>query len=74
MKIYELCDLRDRLEQYTRKNSLEIHGVPERAYESPEEVVIKIAEALEVPVHPNLTMKLPTNLIGRATSRLSLIS
>ena len=53
MKIYELCDLRDRLEQYTRKNSLEIHGVPERAYESPEEVVIKIAEALEVPVHPN---------------------
>ena len=44
---YELYDLQDRLEQYTRKNSLEIHGVP------PEEVVIKIAEALEVPVHPN---------------------
>ena len=27
--------------------------MPESAYESPEEVVIKIAEALEVPVHPN---------------------
>ena len=52
-EIYELYDLQDRLEQYTRKNSLEIHGVPESAYESPEEVVIKIAEALEVPVHPN---------------------
>ena len=44
---YELYDLQDRLEHYTRKNSLEIHGVP------PEEVVIQIAEALEVPVHPN---------------------
>jgi len=51
--IYELYELQDRLEQYTRKNSLEIYGVPESAYESPEEVVMKIAEALEVPVQPN---------------------
>ena len=52
-EIYELYELQDRLEQYTRKNSLEIHGVPASAYESPEEVVMKIAEALEVPVQPN---------------------
>ena len=31
-EIYELYDLQARLEQYTRKNSLEIHGVPESAY------------------------------------------
>ena len=52
-EIYELYELQDRLEQYTRKNSLEIHGVSESAYESPEDVVMKIAEALEVPVQPN---------------------
>ena len=52
-EIYELYELQDRLEQYTRKNTQETHGVPESAYESPEEVVIKIAEALEVPVQPN---------------------
>ena len=52
-EIYELYDLQDRLEQYTRKNSLETHGFPESAYESPEEVVIKITEALEGPAHPN---------------------
>ena len=28
-EIYELYQLQDRLEQYTRKNSLEIHGVPD---------------------------------------------
>ena len=38
----------DNLEQYTRKNSLEIHGVPEDAYTSTEEVVLKLAEALDV--------------------------
>lgn len=51
-EIAELYDLQDRLEQYTRKNSLEFHGIPESAYSSPEEVVLKIAEALEVPVGP----------------------
>ena len=38
----------DNLEQYTRKNSLEIHGVPEDAYTSTEEAVLKLAEALDV--------------------------
>jgi len=33
-EIAELYDLQDRLEQYTRKNSLEIHGIPEKAYTS----------------------------------------
>lgn len=51
-EIAELYDLQDHLEQYTRKNSLEIHGIPEQAYESTEEVVLKLANALEVPVKP----------------------
>lgn len=51
-EIAELYDLQDRLEQYTRKNSLEIHGIPEEAYTSTEEVVLKLADALEVPVAP----------------------
>ena len=46
----ELYDLQDRLEQYTRKNSLEFHGIPESEYNSTEEAILKIAEALEVPV------------------------
>lgn len=49
-EIGELYDLQDRLEQYTRKNSLEFHGIPESAYNSTEEAILKIAEALEVPV------------------------
>lgn len=48
-EIVELYDLQDRLEQCTRKNSLEFHGIPERAYSWPEEVILKISEALEVP-------------------------
>ena len=51
-EIAELYDLQDRLEQYTRKDSLEFHGIPESAYSSLEEVVIKMSEALEVPVGP----------------------
>ena len=49
-EIAELYDLQDHLEQYTRKNSLEIHGIPEEAYETTEEVVLKLANALDVPV------------------------
>ena len=49
-EIAELYELQDQLEQYTRKNSLEIHGVPESAYRSTEDVVLKLAQALEVPV------------------------
>ena len=50
-EINELYGLQDKLEQYTRKNSLEIHGVPESAYTSTEEVVLKLAEALQVPIN-----------------------
>ena len=32
----------DDLEQYTRKNSLEIYGVPENIYTTTEEVVLKL--------------------------------
>ena len=52
-EIAELYDLQDRLEQYTRKNSLEIHSIPEEVYTSTEEVVLKLADVLlEVPVAP----------------------
>ena len=46
----ELYDLQDRLEHYTRKNSLEFYGIPESAYNSTEEAILKVAETLEVPV------------------------
>ena len=36
----------NNLEQHTRKNSLEIHGVPEDAYTSTKEVVLKLPEVL----------------------------
>ena len=49
-EVAELYDLQDQLEQYTQKNSLEIHGVPESAYSSTEEVLLKLAGALKVPV------------------------
>lgn len=61
-EISELYELQDQLEQYTRKNSLEIHGVPESAYRSTEEVVLKLAEMLEVPVQSQdieISHKLP---------------
>ncbi|CAH3141293.1 unnamed protein product, partial [Porites lobata] len=51
-EIGELYDLQDKLEQYTRKNSIEIHGVPEYAYTETEDVVLKLAEALDVSVEP----------------------
>ena len=31
---------------------MEIHGIPEEAYETTEEVVLKLANALNVPVNP----------------------
>ena len=49
-EITELYQLQDELEQYTRKQSLEIRGIPAGAYTSTEEAVIKLASALEVPV------------------------
>ena len=44
----DLWDSLDSLEMYSRKNSLEIHGVPREACPSTEEVVLKIADALDV--------------------------
>ena len=51
-EIYELYDQQDNLEQYTRKNSLEIHGISEDIYTSTEEVIIKLGEQLQVPISP----------------------
>ncbi|CAH3173730.1 unnamed protein product, partial [Porites lobata] len=42
----------DNLEQYSRKNSVEIHGIPQDAYTNTEQVVIKLAEALNITVEP----------------------
>jgi len=42
----------DNLEQYTRKNSLEIHGIPQDAYPNTEAAVIKVVEALNITIEP----------------------
>ena len=42
----------DDLEQYSLKNSLELHGIPRGAYSSPEEAVPKATNALNVIVRP----------------------
>ena len=42
----------DDLEQYSRKNSLELHGIPRGAYSSTEEAVLKVTTALNVNVRP----------------------
>ena len=47
-EIAELYQLQDNLEQYTRKQSLEICGIPAGAYVPTEEAVLKIASALDV--------------------------
>ena len=52
-EIAELYDLQDALEQYTRKNSLEIHGVSESTYTSTEEVALNLAAALNVDINQN---------------------
>ena len=47
----ELKQTRHKLkEQYSSKNSLEIVGVPESAYESTEEVAIRIGEAVNITI------------------------
>ena len=51
-EISQLYSLQDNVEQYSRKNSLEIHGIPESAYSSTEEAVLKLAESLDVLVRP----------------------
>ena len=44
-EIVELYQLQDHLEQYTQKNSLEIHGITEEACEKTEVVILKLANA-----------------------------
>ena len=48
----KLVENYDDLEQYSRKNSLEIWGVPEGAYTSTDEVVIRIGKAINVDIKP----------------------
>ena len=42
----------DELEQYTRKNSLEIQGIPDQCYSTTKEVVLKLAGVLNANVNP----------------------
>ncbi|XP_020622633.1 uncharacterized protein LOC110060226 [Orbicella faveolata] len=51
-ELNELYDGLDNLEQYSRKNSLEIVGIPESIREN-EGTVLKIANALDVQVKPD---------------------
>ena len=48
--ITNLYNLQDDLEQYTRKNSLEMCGIPESVYNSTEKVVMKLSEVLDVTI------------------------
>ena len=49
-EINELYGQQDDLEQYTRKHSLKIHGIPENLYTSTDDVVIKLGKRLGVPI------------------------
>lgn len=49
-EINELYGQQDDIEQYTRKHSLEIHGIPENLYTSTDDVVMKLGERLDVPI------------------------
>ena len=48
--IEDLQENLDELEQYTRKNSLEFHGIPEDVGISTDEIVCKVAQAVGVEV------------------------
>ena len=48
--IQELQESLDELEQYSRKNSVEIHGIPEDIGISTDEVVCKVAAAVNVQI------------------------
>ena len=66
-EIAELYQLQDNLEQHTRKQSLEICGIPAGAYASTEEVVLKIANALDVTMSAediNISHKVKRNGVG----------
>ena len=58
----------DVLEQYTRKNSLEIHGLPEHVYSDTESAVIKVANALQVNLRPE-DIEISHKLKGREGKR-----
>ena len=45
---------------------MEIHGIPEKAYETTEEVVLKLANALDVPVNPQ-GIEIPHKLKRKGT-------
>ena len=47
-KLGEIFMQHDDLEQYTRKFNLEIHGIPEKSDEQPEEVVLGLAKLMEI--------------------------
>ena len=66
-EIAELYRLQDNLEQYTRKQSLEVCGIPASAYASTEGAVLKIASALDVPMSAediNISHKIKSNGVG----------
>ena len=50
--IAELYILQDTFEQYTRKQSLEICGIPDNAYSTTKEAVLKLAETSDIPLSP----------------------
>ena len=49
-ELAELYTLQDKLEQYTRKQSLEICSIPDSTHSSTEEAVLQLAETLDVTV------------------------
>ena len=49
-EINELYGQQNDLEQYTRKHSLVMHGIPENLYTSTDDVVIKLGKRLVVPI------------------------
>ena len=52
-EVDRLNEALDNLEQYTRKNRLEFHGIPDNSYQSTEEAVLKLAAAPDVQVVPS---------------------
>ena len=50
--IEDLHENLDELEQYTRKNSLEFHGIPEDVGIATDELVCKVAQAVGVEMEP----------------------
>ena len=70
----------DDLEQYTRKFNLEIHGIPEKKDEDPEDIVLDLAKLMEIDLtyddidithHWNKGHKLPRPIIVRFSNYYS---